>query len=264
MKAKVPYPPAPAAQRRRRRPPLVPDSAAVARDPAGHQLLPSGSQSPGSAPCSMAPGTARYGPGSSRPPACSPSCRSAGAAARREPGAGRIGVRGGPGDGLALGPGLAAGGVAGPVPARKGPRRASKLTGEMVRGSPDWTRRARACTRTPPRPGCSRSACATRWAGYRPEPPGRGAAGEDAAGDDDDAGRAAAGESAPGEHDRAGAGQREPLPVLPDPVPRGGERAASRWGPLGEGAEPVFRRSARFRDFTTTRPWPRSPATLTG
>ena len=61
-----------------------------------------------------------------------------------------------------------------------------------------------------------------------------------------------------------GAGQREPLPVLPDPVPRGGERAASRWGPLGEGAEPVFRRSARFRDFTTTRPWPRSPATLTG
>jgi hypothetical protein len=49
MKAKVPYPPAPAAQRRRRRPPLVPDSAAVARDPAGHQLLPSGSQGPGSA-----------------------------------------------------------------------------------------------------------------------------------------------------------------------------------------------------------------------
>ena len=37
----------------------------------------------------------------------------------------------GSGDGLALGPGLAADGVAGPVPARKGPRRASKLTGEM-------------------------------------------------------------------------------------------------------------------------------------
>jgi transposase len=38
---------------------------------------------------------------------------------------------------------LAAGGMAGLVPARKGPRRASKLTGEMVRGSPDWTRLAR-------------------------------------------------------------------------------------------------------------------------
>jgi hypothetical protein len=59
-----PYPPAPAPQRRRRRPPLVPDNAAVARDPAGHQLLPSGSQGPGSTAGSMTPGpgTARHGP----------------------------------------------------------------------------------------------------------------------------------------------------------------------------------------------------------
>jgi len=30
------------------------------------------------------------------------------------------------------------------------------------------------------------------------------------------------------------------VPVLPDPVPRDGERALARWGLLGEGAIPVF------------------------
>ena len=30
------------------------------------------------------------------------------------------------------------------------------------------------------------------------------------------------------------------VPVLPDPVPRDGERALARWGLLGEGAGPVF------------------------
>ena len=38
----------------------------------------------------------------------------------------------------------------------------------------------------------------------------------------------------------------EPLPVLPDPVPRDGERALARWGLLGEGAEPVFAAGARY------------------
>ena len=38
----------------------------------------------------------------------------------------------------------------------------------------------------------------------------------------------------------------EPLPVLPDPVPRDGERALARWGLLGEGAEPVFVPGARY------------------
>ena len=38
----------------------------------------------------------------------------------------------------------------------------------------------------------------------------------------------------------------EPLPVLPDPVPRDGERALARWGLLGEGAEPVFAPGARY------------------
>ena len=44
--------------------------------------------------------------------------------------------------------------------------------------------------------------------------------------------------------ERAAAG--EPLPVLPDPVARGGERALARWGLLGEGAEPVFAPGARY------------------
>ena len=34
--------------------------------------------------------------------------------------------------------------------------------------------------------------------------------------------------------------------MLPDPVPRDGERALARWGLLGEGAEPVFAPGARY------------------
>ena len=44
--------------------------------------------------------------------------------------------------------------------------------------------------------------------------------------------------------DAAAAG--EPLPVLPDPVPRDGERVLARWGLLGEGAEPVFAPGTRY------------------
>ena len=34
--------------------------------------------------------------------------------------------------------------------------------------------------------------------------------------------------------------------MLPDPVPRDGERALARWGLPGEGAEPVFAPGARY------------------
>jgi hypothetical protein len=44
----------------------------------------------------------------------------------------------------------------------------------------------------------------------------------------------------------AGTAAGDPLPVLPDPVPRGGERALARWGLLGEGATPVFAPGARY------------------
>jgi hypothetical protein len=36
------------------------------------------------------------------------------------------------------------------------------------------------------------------------------------------------------------------VPVLPDPVPRDAERVLARWGPLGEGAGPVFIAGARY------------------
>jgi hypothetical protein len=36
------------------------------------------------------------------------------------------------------------------------------------------------------------------------------------------------------------------VPVLPDPVPRDGERALARWGLLGQGAGPVFTAGARY------------------
>ena len=42
------------------------------------------------------------------------------------------------------------------------------------------------------------------------------------------------------------AGQGAVVPVLPDPVPRDGERALARWGLLGEGAGPVFAPGARY------------------
>jgi transposase-like protein len=40
--------------------------------------------------------------------------------------------------------------------------------------------------------------------------------------------------------------RQDELPVLPDPVPRGGERALARYGLLGEGAAPVFTPGARY------------------
>ena len=64
---------------------------------------------------------------------------------------------------------LAAGGVAGLVPAAAGPEgglEADPGAGSADRGS--WTRRGRRWRRSPRRPGCRRSACATRWAGWRP------------------------------------------------------------------------------------------------
>ena len=50
----------------------------------------------------------------------------------------------------------------------------------------------------------------------------------------------------PDQRDGETAAADEPLPVLPDPVPRDGERALARWGLLGEGAEPVFAPGARY------------------
>jgi hypothetical protein len=57
---------------------------------------------------------------------------------------------------------------------------------------------------------------------------------------------AAAGESADLDGRGDEAGQGAVVPVLPDPVPRDGERVLARWGLLGEGAGPVFTPGARY------------------
>ena len=63
---------------------------------------------------------------------------------------------------------LAAGGVAGLVPARRGPKGASKLTPELAARIRELDAAGATLARSPRRPGCRRSACATRWAGCRP------------------------------------------------------------------------------------------------
>jgi hypothetical protein len=126
---------------------------------------------------------------------------------------------------------LAADGVAGLVPARRGPKGASKLT-------PELAARIRELDAAGARPGeiaaaTGVSTFSVRNALGRVAARGRPAAGAAAgraglaAGDDDDAGQGA-------------------VAVLPDPVPRDGERALARWGLLGEGAVPVFTPGARY------------------
>ena len=115
---------------------------------------------------------------------------------------------------------LAAGGVAGLVPSRRGPKGASKLT-------PQLAARIRELDAAGARLGeiaavTGVSTFSVRNALGRVVPGGRPAAGaaEDSAGldaGDDDA--------APG----------AVVAVLPDPVPRDAERVLARWGLLGEG-----------------------------
>ena len=122
---------------------------------------------------------------------------------------------------------VASGGVAGLVPARRGPKGASKLTPALAARIAGLDAAGQTLRQ---RPGCRRSPSGPRWAGSGP-----------AAGD----GQADQG-SVPSQQDGGTAAAGEPLPVLPDPVPRDGERALARWGLLGEGAEPVFAPGARY------------------
>jgi transposase len=121
---------------------------------------------------------------------------------------------------------LAGGGVAGLVPARKGPRRASKLTAEVVDRIRGLDGQGRTLAEIAAMAGVSASS--VRNALGR-NPARRGSAPD--GGGQPGAGRGPAGGT---------------LPVLPDPVARDGERAAARWGLLGEGAAPAFTAGARF------------------
>src|SRR5258707_8671177 len=136
---------------------------------------------------------------------------------------------------------LAGGGVAGLVPARKGPRRASKLTSEVVTEIRGLDGQGRTLAEIAAVTGVSVSSVRNAL-GRNPARSG-GATGP-ATGE-----AAVAGEAADGIFGGPGAGAQDAggvLPVLPDPVVRDGERAAARWGLLGEGAAPGFAPGARY------------------
>ena len=123
---------------------------------------------------------------------------------------------------------LAAGGVAGLVPARRGPRGASKLTPQVVERIAGLD--AAGATLREIAAATGVSTFSVRNALGRVVSRGQLAAAGVAAGLD--GGRGDAGEGA--------------VAVLPDPVPRDAERVLARWGLLGEGAGPVFAAGARY------------------
>jgi Transposase protein/Helix-turn-helix domain len=130
---------------------------------------------------------------------------------------------------------VASGGVAGLVPARRGPKGASKLTPGLAARIAGLDAAGKTLRQIAAATGVS--TFTVRAALGRVRPGGQApAAGDDDVGPDN---------SAPGQRDGAAAAG-EALPVLPDPVPRDGERALARWGLLGEGAEPVFAPGARY------------------
>ena len=129
---------------------------------------------------------------------------------------------------------LAAGGVAGLVPDRKGPRRASKLTPAVVARIRELDGQGLGKAGIAAAAGVSESSVRSVL-----RPAGGGVPGGDAATGP------AADPAAGGQAETAG-GQRDTLPVLPDPVARDGERVLARFGLLGEGAAPVFTPGARY------------------
>ena len=124
---------------------------------------------------------------------------------------------------------LAAGGVAGLVPARRGPKGASKLTPQLAERIAGLD--AAGATLREIAAATGVSTFSVRNALGRVASRGQSEAAGVAAGLD--AGHGEAGEDAA-------------VAVLPDPVPRDGERVLARWGLLGEGAAPVFAPGARY------------------
>ncbi len=125
---------------------------------------------------------------------------------------------------------LAAGGVAGLVPSRRGPKGASKLTPQLVEQIAGLD--AAGATLAEIAAATGVSTFSVRNALGRVAARGRSAA----------AAAASVGLDGGDGDERAGA----VVAVLPDPVSRDGERALARWGLLGEGAVPVFTAGARY------------------
>ena len=117
---------------------------------------------------------------------------------------------------------VAAGGVAGLVPARRGPKGASKLTPALAARIAELDADGQTLRQIAAATGVStftvRSALGRVGPGGQ-APAASGGAGQGSVPEQPDGERAAAG---------------GPLPVLPDPVRRDGERVLARWGLLGE------------------------------
>ncbi len=136
---------------------------------------------------------------------------------------------------------LREGGVAGLVPARKGPKRPSKLTPELAKRIGELDGQGKTLAEVAA--GCGVSTFTVRAALGRV--PARAPAGRAGPGGDEPAGSEAGQAAAEGQRAAAEPGP-EALPVLPDPVGRDGERSLARFGLLGEGAAPVFAAGARY------------------
>jgi transposase len=128
---------------------------------------------------------------------------------------------------------LAADGVAGLVPSRRGPKGASKLTPELAERIAGLD--AAGATLREIAAATGVSTFSVRNALGRVASRGPAAAGGVTAA------HSTVRDSGDGDAD-AGA----LVPVLPGPVPRDGERVLARWGLLGEGAGPVFTPGARY------------------
>jgi transposase len=129
---------------------------------------------------------------------------------------------------------LASAGVAGLVPARRGPKGASKLTSGLVARITDLDAAGQTLRQIAAATGVSTFTVRAALGRVRPGGPDTGGdAGQDSGPDQ-------------GDSETAWDEPLPVLPVLPDPVPRDGERALARWGLLGEGAEPVFVPGARY------------------
>jgi len=138
---------------------------------------------------------------------------------------------------------LAGGGVAGLVPAAKGPRRASKLTPQVIGRIRELDGQGAGKAAIAVAAGVSESS--VRGVLRPARPAAGGADGVPAGQDPADTDSADIADLA-GTDAGMGAAEPDALAVLPDPVPRDGDRALARFGLLGEGAAPAFTPGARY------------------
>jgi transposase-like protein len=126
---------------------------------------------------------------------------------------------------------LAAAGVAGLVPARRGPKGASKLTPELTARIAELDAAGQTLRQIAAAAGVSTFTVRNALGRVAASRAGAGASHDD---------------QTPAARPRRDQDEDERLPVLPGPVPRDGERELARWGLPGEGAGPVFTPGARY------------------